>query len=338
MRTSPADVARVIIAALVLLLPCTTGLTASDQPTRHPKLLIGPDDLPRLRHACGTAAPGEAAQGWGRAGARAREFQSLRTHFARRLEGQALPGELLGAAFLHLVDPSDPFDPQRVELINQALCEPLGAPADLFETVIALDWSWDALNPQARESFLLSLRKQALPLTPADSPLDSPVFWRKLAMLAGAWAMDEQDESGSGWADTRQRLLAAGREYSETTLPAFVRWRGLAPTSPAAGPWEERDTALAIELAGSLLGSDLWPQYRASVGRWLEHYVYASFAHPALQHHFIRDDGSVAPLSPAPCWDELLPLTAHLIAVRTHDPAAALIAQRVEHPMRGATA
>ena len=66
--------------------------------------------------------------------------------------------------------------------------------------------------------------------------------------------------------------------------------------------------------------------------------MFSSFSHPALQRPFRRDDGNLAPLTPAPQWRDLLPLTAHLIAVRTRDPAAAFIAQRVERRLRGPAA
>jgi hypothetical protein len=150
--------------------------------------------------------------------------------------------------------------------------------------------------------------------------------------------VDEEDDSSASWVQARQAILAAAREYFRNTFPTFLDWRGLAPTSPTAGPNEESDAALAVEIAHLALGENTWHEFGPRVGRWLEHYVYASFAHPALQHAFIRDDGTDAPLSPAPDWDELHPLTAHLIAVRTDDPAAGFIARRVDQRLRGATA
>jgi len=313
-----------------------SGADARDE--RHPRLLITPTKVSDLRHACGLPVGTAVTAQRRRAGTRTMEFQALRAHFAQRDDGELLPGELLGAAFLHLVDPDDAFDRRRLALIDRALRQPIDAAADALETVLALDWCWPALEPEARRDFVLALRKWALPLTPADSPLEHRLFAPKLASLAAVLAIDAEDEPSPAWAEVRKRILAAARTYFEETFPTYVRWRGLSPTSPAAGPWEERDTALAVELAGALLERDLWPDYRDSVGRWLEHYVFASFSHPALQHHFIRDDGNLAPLSPAPTWVELLPVTAHLIAARTRDPAAVFVARRVEQQLRGPTA
>jgi hypothetical protein len=309
---------------------------------RHPCLLISADDLPQLRAACGVAAaPADSAaesQPALRAGHRASEFNALREYFARRADVGLLPGEISAAAFLHLVAAENGLEQRRLDLINEALREPLWVGPDPFELMLAVDWCWDALDPEARRDFLLAVRDAASPFTPADSPFDHRAFAAKLLGVAAAVAIDEHDEPAPSWAEWRQPVLDAAREYFRKTLPTVIAWRGLTPTSPSAGPWEERDVVLALELAGAVLSSDVWSGQRNGVGRWLEHYVYASFSHPALQHHFIRDDGQLAPLSPACDWAEMLPVTAHLIAARTHDPAAVFIARRVEQRLRGPTA
>jgi hypothetical protein len=216
------------------------------------------------------------------------------------------------------------------------LRERSGATTELLEVVLAMDWCWNDLDPAARREFLFGLRPRAEPLNAADSPLQPRRFREKLAALALALAVDQIDEPSPSWVATRQRLLDGARTYFVSTFPNYVAWRGLSPTGPAAGPQEECDTALAIELARQLLGRDLWPDYQGTVGRWLEHYILATIDHPALAHGFIRDDGGSAPLLPAPVWRDLLPLTAHLIASRTRDPSAALVADRVESAVREA--
>ncbi|MBU0640290.1 MAG: heparinase II/III family protein [Planctomycetes bacterium] len=303
----------------------------------HPRLFITPRDIPRMRHACGLGTPAADAPSSGRFGAASLDFNAVRACLAQRIGTAVLPGELSAAAFLHVVDPTDPADARRLEIINRALKQPLGLTTDTLELVLALDWCWDALDPVARREFLLSLRQRPDPLTPADSPLDQRVFRRKLATLAAAVAIDDVDEPSPAWAELRAQILDAARTYFQTTFATFVAWRGLAPTSPTCAAREESDAALAIELAGHVLEQDTWTSYRGSVGRWLEHYVLVRSSHPALQQHFMRDDGSQAPLTPAPRWDALLPLTAHLIATRTADTAAALIADGVAHDLRDPT-
>jgi hypothetical protein len=305
---------------------------------RHPRLLIKPDDIPRLKHACGVEALPADARSRRRFGEQGTEFNTLRFYFSQRLGNIVLPGEVLATAFLHLVSPEEPGDAARLALINNALTQPTVLVPDTLETVVALDWCWEALDTAARRDFLLEMRRTADPLSPADSPLDHRVFRGKLAALALALAVDEGDEPSPAWAALRGRILEAAERYFATTFPTYVAWRGLIPTGPAAAAFEENDTALAVELAGLLTGGSSWRDYRASVGRWMEHYVLASSVHPALQHQFLRDDGSAAPPTPAAKWDALLPVTAHLIAARTRDPAAACLADRVEAALQNPSA
>ena len=330
MRSAPRGRIALASAAIFLLSAGHAVLRADD----HPRLLIAPDDVPRFRHACGVGEPADASRGWGKFGRFAADFQALRMHSLRRVPSAPLPGELLAAAFLHLVDPSGPGDAGGRELIDTALQSDETAATDTLELLLALDWCWLDLAPAARRGFVVRLREAALPLTPADSPLDPRHFRDRLAALALALAVDETDDPTPSWAATRSKVLEAGRKYFETTFPTFVNSRGLSPTGPAVAAREESDTVLAVELAGRLLGRDAWADYRPTVGRWLEHYVFATLEHPALAHNFIRDDGNRAPLTPAPAWRELLPLTAHLLAARTRDPAAALVAQHVEATLR----
>ncbi len=297
---------------------------------QHPRLLIKPSDIPRLKHACGIEAPATPTPGRGRSGEFAAEFNALRFYFSQLVGDAVLPGEVPAAAFLHLVNPEDPGDAARLAVINRALSQPAALASDVVESVLALDWCWDALSPAVRVEFLLKMRRNATPLTPADSPLDHRVFREKLAALALALAVDERDEPSPSWAALRQRILEAAKQYFASTFPTYVEWRGLIPTGPAVAAFEENDTALALELAGLLSERDAWDEYHESVGRWMEHYVLAASAHPALRHQFLRDDGSTAPPLPCAKWAALLPLTAHLIAARTRDPAAAHVADRVE--------
>lgn len=306
----------------------------------HPRLLITADDVPRRRHAAGVelgagdSARLEIPEAWGRFGARAADYQSLRACFGTRVSTELLPGELLAAAFLHLIEPQNPQDDVRLALVNAALGQSGRTPADALEAVVALDWCWDRVEPGTRREFLLNLRQCAQPLTPADSPLDGRRFREKLAALALALAVDETDEPSPSWVTTRQHLLAAAQTYFQVTFPTYVAWRGLSPTGPAVAAREECDTVIAIELSRQVLGRDPWPPYRDTVGRWLEHYVLAALDDPRRPYHFVRDDAGDAPLLPAPPWSDLLPVTAHLLAARTGDPSAAWLADRVENAMR----
>lgn len=301
----------------------------------HPRLLVSGDDVARIRHVAGLGTPAsDVPVAWGRFGSRAVDFQALRAGFGPRMHSELLPGELSAAAFLRLIDPQPAQDDVRLAMVRAAL-ERTGGPADdLLEAVLALDWCWAHLEASTRRDFLLTVRKRASPLTAADSPLDGRRFREKLTALALAVAVDEEDEPSPSWVTLRQHLLDAARTYFETTFPTYVTWRGPSPTGPAVAAREEWDTVLAIELAGYVLKREVWPAYGETVGRWLEHYLVATPDDPRLAIHFVRDDAGDAPLLPAPPWRELQPLTAHLLAVRTGDPSAATVADRVENAMR----
>ncbi len=295
-----------------------------------PRLLITAEDLPRIRHACGIGLPSAVPPpGAGRFGARAREFQTVRGHFAHRPDGDPLAGEILAAAFLQLVDPDTATAGAQRAFLSAALQDPPPNDAQVLELVIALDWCWDALEPAARDAFILNLRRRLAPLAAGDSPLDARRFRERLTGLALTLALDEGREPSPSWGPQRRTLLEAARKYLETTLPAFLAARGLTPTGPAAAAREELDTALLLELGSRVTERKLWNEHRETVGRWLEHYLAAQTPHPALQHQFLRDDAGRAPLSPAPDFADLFPLTAHLFAARTGDPCAAALATEV---------
>ncbi len=283
----------------------------------RPRLLIRPADLPRIRHLANEQAAGSAA------------LAAIRSYFADAPQSLALPGELSAAAFQHLAEPTPAQRQRAAQRVEATLADPLSPLTDPLEAVIALDWCWESLSPDARRAFLREARPLLAPLTAADSPLDSPQFRLRLAGLALAISIDERDEPSTAWRGARQRIVQAARGYFVNTFPVYLRWRGLSPTSPAVAAREEYETALALELGSQLLGEDLWARH-AQVGRWLEHYLFSTPDPRRFNHHFVRDDGGLAPLLPTSVDFGVLPLGAALLATRTADPAAALVAARVQ--------
>ncbi len=300
----------------------------------HPRLLLQREELPRIRHACGVGAAEAAAPDWGRHGRHATDYQALRDALMSSDESGVLPGEVLAAAFLHVVEPDDPRDGERLKLVSRALEEVVWTSEDALEAVLALDWCWDALPEELREKVLYDVRQHIEPFTSEDSPLLPRRFRQRLTYLALALAVDEDDQPSPSWVTVRERVLEAAEMYFERTFPRFLAWRGFAPTGAAAGPREESDTALALEFASVMSEQDIWGRHGADVGRWLEHYVYETVPHPALDYNILHDDGNVAPTLSIGTWSGLQPVTAHLLAVRTKDPAAAYVAERVTRAIK----
>ncbi|MBI5863321.1 MAG: hypothetical protein HZB38_02165 [Planctomycetes bacterium] len=315
----------------------------------HPSLLVTKNDLPHMRHACGVG-PSLDDPTVGAFGARRGDFQAVRLHVSTQLtamrldlpaDGQGapsgwLPGELVAAAFLHLVEPDDPGDTKRILAIEDALHATNVQGEELIERIIALDWCWSAIEPAARREFLMAVRSSLKPLSPADSPLDHGIFRDRLAGLAAAAAFDADDELGEWWNELRASLLGGARPWVESTLPTYLQWRGGAPTSPESGPQEECDAALAVEFASRLV-DDAWTRHHEAIGRSLEHYLAVGSPGEAGGADFVRDVPGEGALSTAPQWKSLLPLTAHLIAARSRGSAAALIADAVERGMNDKT-
>lgn len=308
-------------------------LSAAAEAGEHPCLFLCPGDVARVRQRCGIE-PAPRAETSPAAETLTADYQAVRGWFGGRPAGEVVPGELMAAAFLHLVDPGDPAYRARLQLINSSLQQPAGGTIDLLELIVALDWCWNDLDPGARREFLLGARKWMVPLGATDSPLDPRRFRQALASVALAVVVGDAEEASPSWLALREGVLAAAQTHLTKTFPVFLRWRGLSPTGPAAAAEEELTTALAVELAGLVLGREAWHEDGAIVGRWLEHYVFALSDHPAVDHNFVRDDAGPAPLTPAVAWRDLLPVTAHLIAARTGNAAAAWVADRVEAALR----
>ncbi len=303
--------------------------TGSARAADHPQFLLSSNDLPRLQHLCGVAqSPNQPT--WGRFGAFAGEFTQLRRRTLTPPGESVLPGEMIAAAFVHRVDPADPANPRRLALVDLGVQRAADPSIDPLERAVAAEWCWPALNPAAREAYLEHIRESATGLAAGDSPLEPRGFREKLAWLVMAIFLDDDDVPGAAWESQRLRLRDAARTYFATSFPNVVSWRGFSPTGPGMAADEELLTALAIELSGALDPAQGWQRHAPPLARWLEHYLYAAAVDPARPRQFDRDDGDLLPGTPAAYWNQLHPLTAHLIAARTQAPAAIDVARLVE--------
>lgn len=310
-------------------------LTVSVGAATHPRFLLSCEDVPRLRHACGLSEPANVAE-WGRHGWAADDYRAVRSATIPALESlvsgaddddETIPGELIAAAFMHVVAPTDAHDPKRMKLIAAALRRPIVLGDDSIELVIALDWCWSAIDPAARRDFLLNLREHNRPLRPSDSPIDHRAFRERLTLLLAAGLFDEQDETSPSWVSYRKSILDSGRTWIERALPNYLAMRGGIPSSPASAAEEECDAALMFEIAGLILGESQWERHGERAARMLEHYLFTADARFDAQ--FVRDDGDSAAPLPRREWAGMQPLTAHLHAARSRDGSAAWVASRV---------
>lgn len=303
----------------------TSTVTAGE----HPGLLIRPPDVQRLRVVCGTQAPADGV----RAGAYAGDFQLMRARLSQGFGDVVLPGEVAASAFLHLVAPNDPGDRARLDMIASALSRSSAVGPDLLEIALALDWCWHDLSYTARQEFLISMQDWARLLESGDSPLDPAAFRDKLATLAIAVVVDGSDFDSPSWRELRGQIIAAARAYAAETLPHYISWHGGIPTSPATAAQETGDTVALLEVLSRLTGEDLWSIYGPRVGRWLEHDLLSTMPDPELSLPFVRDDGDGGPPTPVAAYAGWQPLTAHLLAARTHSPSAAAVADLVAHQL-----
>lgn len=328
---------RAAFALVVLLAAGCYGQSAIGN--EHPRLLINADDVPRIRRLCGVAADGASPDLSGiRAGDKYTDYSAIRDHFGVETPETLFSGELLAIAFLHVVEGSTTSDALRMKALETWFRRPDWTMSDLLEASIALDWCWDAIREDVRRDFLTSIRRRLRPLASNDNPLDHKAFREKLGALALAVAVDETEDTSAAWKTLRTQIVSDAARYRESTFAGYIALRGLAPTIPESAADEENDAAWLIELADRIDESELWPQYRTTVGRWLEHYAYGFRTNPPLKMQFAHDGGLHAPNLPSGAWSDLHPITAHLIASRTQDAAAAAAAGEIERNMRASGA
>jgi len=224
---------RITVFVSLLLLSITAG--AQPESGRHPRLLVAADEVARLRHACGIAGAEPAPAQAGRFGRHAPLYRGLRAHFAERIEGQPLAGELAAAALLQLVEPDTPTGRRAGELVRAELSSPHWVTTDPLELVLALDWSWNVLPVELRRAFVADALERVRPLDESDSPLDPRRFREKLFGLALAVVVDERDDPSAAWRQQREAVLDAARDYFALVLPVFVSGERSARRAPPPG-------------------------------------------------------------------------------------------------------
>lgn len=318
-----------LFAALASLL--ATGTATAGE---HPKLLIRSEDIARIRHLSGAAVEDAARPAGEKAGANFTDYRAVRDHFGVETPDELLSGELAAIAFLHLVEAGTTADRIRMKALEAWFRAPDWTSIDLLEAAIALDWCWNSIDADVRREFLTVVRRRLKPLSAADNPLEHRLMREKLGALALAVAVDESDDASSTWGALRLQILSEAARFGDTVFAGYLALRGTAPTIPALAADEESNAALFVELLHAAGNPAAWTQHHATVGRWMEHYAYATRTRPPMPLQFAHDGGIRCVPSPTGEWSELRPLTAHLIATRTRNSAAVAVALDVEREMR----
>jgi len=331
---------RYLILTLCVLAALTLDARAADDwliPHSHPRLFIGQDDVPRLRVSCGISpyADDPAARSRGLVFGSQREvLERLKATATDIMMGRARVDDLWVPAVLHLVTGELNTRDIYTDYVTRQLLDPERRRLEV-DAAVALDYCWDAIEPEQRRRIVARLLPFLEPIRPGDSPLTPVLFERRLASVAAAiaFADDQVTERDATLAAKVKTVMGIARSYLEGDLVSFCKQRGAMPTS-GQGAAEEALIVLAAEIWRTGAGRSIWPQLADNVGRAMEPYFYADTESPALNHGFIHDDGTEIPLRPGEVYRGFAPAVPWAIARNLRDPIATWYANR-SLPMSG---
>lgn len=318
------------LATLVMSL-ATFLLLAPRSQADLPPLLLQSDQIARIR----ATLAGDALIAPAQVEAARQDLRALRAYFGSDLGAERLPGELLGSAFLCLIDSNPSRNPARIARIERAMTEVLESIDDPLELALAANWTRHELKPQVVQDYLRNSQERLAPFEPTDSPSKRRDFRLRLGALALALTFDEHATTEAAWASARTGVLEKARQYFTEAFPTYLALRGPTPTAPVYAAEEEADIFTAMELADALLGG-YWKKHGAALSGWLTHYLVATEGLDGLP--VLRDRVGGAELGLVPQWRDLIPLRAHLLANRVSDPAAAAVATGIHARLRSDSA
>ena len=300
-------------------------------PHSRPRLLIGQDDVARLRVHCGISqyADDPVARSRGLVFGSQREvLDRLKIVASDIMMGRARNDDLWVPAVLHLVTGELSTRDIYTDYVTRQLLDPDRRRLEM-DAVVALDYCWDAIEPEQRGRIVARLAPFLEPIRSGDSPLTPIIFERRLASIAAAivFADDRVTERDVSLMAKIRTVMGVARSYLEGDLVSFCKQRGAMPTS-GQGTSEDALIVLAAEIWRTGAGRSIWPQLADNVGRSMEPYFYADTESPALNHGFIHDDGTEIPLRPGEVYRGFAPAVPWAIARNLKDPIAAWYANR----------
>lgn len=326
---------KLCIATFVLgILASLSSVRAEDWtiPKSHPRLLIHRDDLAAMRVRCGIDRYHDdtAARTRGiRFGSQADLCVRLKAAATGIMRGRAASDDLWAPAILHLVTGELGRADSYTEYVTAELLDPNRRLVSL-DTVIALDYCWDAIEREKRSRIVDRWADVLESFEPGENPLSCLRFDRKLFALALAIVLadEREDDQNAGVAVKVGEVLQAAKNYIEGDFVRFCQQRGAMPSSAGNAACEEAMLVLAAEIWRTGAGRSIWPELTDNVGRAMEHYFYADTDCATIRHGFVHDDGSTIPLRPGQIDEGFIPALPWAIARNTQDPIAIWYANR----------
>ncbi len=308
----------------------TTPASAVTVRESRPRLLIGPEDIPRLRIRCGIPSERRhplAVSGEISLGSHADDFERLRRFTDASLAHDPLPGTLYAPALLHLLIGKRGEPDRYTAYVTRHLTRQLRFGVGVDDAIVALDWCFEALPPNEREVVVANLVASLKPLGPRDTPLDHISFHARLCSLAGAITL----HAANGLRPSREKrvreVLTAAAPFLESRFVRILNERGATATSPSAAAEENADACFAVEIWRTGTGRNLWPRLADSLGRCCEPYFWTRTEYTDPGHGFLHDTGTASPPAPGLGGWGYTPAVPLVVAKQARDPIAAWFAQ-----------
>lgn len=308
----------------------TTRPTSASVDAGRPRVLLRPSDLPRLKARCGVERFDPAAQDPADPvtfASHTADFHRLLQWVDAHIDLAMEDGGLYLPAFAHLMTGAPGRPDKYTRCIERELARRQPYAVDFDDVIAALDWCWDALEPQTRRQAAAELARAMEPLTANDSPLEHYLFHPRLCHVAAALALRDEFSDGSVERRRIEQTLRAAATYFESTLPQYVsQLHGRAPATTLQSDFEA-DVVFAAELWHAASGEPYWPRIAPAMRDACDACFWTDTTYPGHFGALMHDFGTRAATVPGEAHSALARGVADVLARRTSSPIAAWYAQ-----------
>lgn len=301
----------------------------------HPRLLIHRDDLAALRKRCGVADYRNAEPAEVRFAESRTAFDRVRQAADRVVKHGAEAGELYAPALAHLVLGRIGRRDAYTEAVERELAIRAPLPWRQDDTVMALDWCWDALDPKTRATAVARLAERMEAISDRISPWDHLAFHPRICDAALAVVLHGYSwpEELAAHAARIEAILKASCDYLDAVFVRLWDLKGPAGTSPTEAAYSEADACLYAEVLQTGAGIPVWPRIESTITRSMQSYFWQHTGHPALPFGFPRDDGNWAPDRPGAIPENWSTAVPWIVAARTGCGVAQWFIRRFPQPL-----